>query len=70
MFKSRINSRDKRTLFVFLKPTILRTSADAEAATKDKYDRMRADEIDLKHSPSLLLKPPAPRLTVEIDGIY
>lgn len=70
LFKARRESRGKRTLFVFLKPTILRTSADAEALAKDRYAKLRADEIENRRSNSLLLKPPAPRLTVEIDGIY
>ena len=55
---------------MFLKPTILRTSQDAEALAKDRYAKLRADEIENRRSNSLLLKPPAPRLTVEIDGIY
>jgi general secretion pathway protein D len=71
LFKSRRESRAKRTLFIFLRPTIIRDSADAKAVTDDKYGRIRADEMDGRHtSASLLLKPPAPRLTVEIDGIY
>lgn len=70
LFKSRKESRTKRTLFIFLKPTILRTSDDATAIAKAKYDRMRADEIANRRKNSLLLNPPPPRLTVEIDGIY
>jgi general secretion pathway protein D len=70
LFKSRRESRSKRTLFIFLKPTILRDTADAAAVAKDKYARLRADEIENNRHNSLLLKPPAPRLTVEIDGIY
>ncbi len=70
LFKSRKESRSKRTLFIFLRPTIIRDSADARAVTDSKYGRMRADELDGRHTGSLLLKPPAPRLTVEIDGIY
>jgi general secretion pathway protein D len=70
LFKSRRESRAKRTLFVFLKPTILRNTDDAEAVAKDKYARLRADELESGRNNSLLLKPRAPRLTVEIDGIY
>jgi general secretion pathway protein D len=70
LFKSRRESRAKRTLFIFLRPTIIRDSADAKAVTDDKYGRLRADEMDNRNNNSLLLRPPAPRLTVEIDGIY
>ncbi len=70
LFKSRRESRQKRTLFIFLKPTILRDPADAAAAAKDKYARLRSEEIASTRRSSLLLAPPTPRLTVEIDGIY
>ncbi|WP_313537981.1 type II secretion system secretin GspD [Sphingomonas sp.] len=70
LFKSRREQRQKRTLFIFLKPTILRDGADASAATKDRYARLRAEELDNAKRNSLLLAPPPARLKVEIDGIY
>jgi general secretion pathway protein D len=70
LFKSRRETRQKRTLFIFLKPTILRDSADASAVAKAKYARLRAEELDLNSPSNLLLKPLQPRLTLEIDGIY
>jgi general secretion pathway protein D len=70
LFKGRTESRQKRTLFVFLKPTILRDGADASAAARARYDRLRRDEVLQGDKRSLLLNPPAPRLTMEIDGIY
>lgn len=70
LFKGRNERRDKRTLFVFLKPTILRDSADAAAAARSRYDRLRQEEVLQGEKRSLLLNPPAPRLTMEIDGIY
>ncbi|MEI9928422.1 MAG: hypothetical protein WDN44_12905 [Sphingomonas sp.] len=54
MFKARRESRTKRTLFIFLKPTILRTSDDATAIAKEKYDRLRADELANQRRTSLL----------------
>lgn len=70
LFKGRQESRQKRTLFVFLKPTILRDGADAAAASRARYDRLRNEEVAQGTRRSLLLNPPAPRLTLEIDGIY
>lgn len=70
LFKGRRETRAKRTLFIFLKPTILRNGEDAAAIAKAKYARLRAEELDLNSPSNLLLKPLQPRLTLEIDGIY
>lgn len=70
LFKSRRETHQKRTLFIFLRPRILRDGADASAAAKEKYARLRADEIDNNRRSSLLLAPPTPRLSVEIEGVY
>ena len=70
LFKSRRESRNKRTLFIFLKPTILRNGEDAAAMAKAKYARLRSEELDLNTPSNLLLKPLRPRLTLEIDGVY
>ncbi len=69
-FKSHRDSKTRRTLFVFLKPTILRDSKSVAAVAASKYDRVRDAEKKLQDEPSLLLEPPQPRLPVEIDGIY
>ncbi|WP_076071561.1 type II secretion system secretin GspD [Sphingomonas montana] len=74
LFKSRSTSRTKRTLFVFLKPTILRDKASADTATDRQYARLRGEEanIELRRRPgdSPLLRPTGPRLTTEINGLY
>ena len=70
LFKSRRENRTKRTLFIFLKPTIIRNSDDAKAVTDAKYGRLRGEEAILRKKGSLLLNPPGPRLTLEIEGIY
>ncbi|WCT72882.1 type II secretion system secretin GspD [Sphingomonas naphthae] len=70
LFKARQESHQKRTLFIFLRPTILRDQAAAGAVTKTQYDRLRADEAGLRRRGSILLNPPGPRLTVELPGIY
>ena len=70
LFKSRQRSHTKRTLFVFLRPTILRDRAAATTATNAKYDRLRNAESTLDQNGNLLLDPPGPRLGLEIRGIY
>ena len=69
LFKSRQTERVKRTLFVFLRPTILRDRASIVAAADAKYARVRAAEAGDPER-SLLLHPPAPRLPLEIQGLY
>lgn len=70
LFKSRRESHVKRTLFVFLKPTILRDRQAANDVTQAKYARTRYDEAMLGKGPPLLLEPPRARLPVEISGVY
>jgi len=70
LFKSRQLSQTRRTLFVFLRPTILRDAAQVAAAAEGKYGRLRAAEAGLYGNRSLLLDPPKARLPVEIQGIY
>ena len=69
-FKSRQLSRTRRTLFVFLRPTILRNAGQVASASAGKYARVRSAEASLGDRDSLLLDPPKARLTVEISGIY
>ncbi|ABQ68949.1 general secretion pathway protein D [Rhizorhabdus wittichii RW1] len=70
LFRSRKESHVKRTLFVFLKPTILRDREAANSVTQAKYARTRYDEAMLGKGPPLLLEPPGRRLPVEISGVY
>jgi general secretion pathway protein D len=70
LFKSRTEQKNRQTLFVFLKPTILRNTAQVSAAAAAKYERVRNAEKDLKDQPSLLLEPPGTRLPIEINGVY
>ncbi len=69
LFKSRQTEQVKRTLFVFLRPTILRDRASVAAAAAAKYARIRAQEAG-DTDRSLLLHPPRPRLPLEIEGLY
>ena len=71
LFRSRAEQRNRRTLFVFLRPTILRTRADVAEVSTDRYQRLQAIETDPTDSRSLLAEPrPVRRLPVEISGLY
>lgn len=70
LFKSRTESRTKRVLFLFLRPTILRNQADALIETQRRYDRLRGEEYPGDDVDDLLTEPPGPRLPVEIDGVH
>ncbi|MGK6318203.1 type II secretion system secretin GspD [Sphingomonas sp. DT-204] len=70
LFKSRREGQTKRTLFIFLKPTILRDGVAAKAATDERYAKLRGHEATVRDKRSLLLNPPGPRLTLEVNGIY
>lgn len=45
LFKSSSRSRDRRNLMVFLRPTIIRDQAAADAATRKKMDYIKAREL-------------------------
>ncbi|MGB3738702.1 MAG: type II secretion system secretin GspD [Pontixanthobacter sp.] len=70
LFKSRRESKTRRTLFVFLKPTILRDPGAVADASAEKYGRLRDAEGALQFDRSLLLEPPEARLPAELDGVY
>jgi len=70
LFKSRRESKTRRTLFVFLKPTILRDNVSVAEAAAVKYERVKNAEYQLAEEPNLLLEPPMARLPAELEGIY
>ncbi len=45
LFKSQGRSRERRNLLVFLRPTIIRDRADAEAVTRRKFDYIKGREL-------------------------
>ena len=69
-FRTTRESTSRRTLFIFLRPTILRDPADAAAAARAQFDRLRVEETVPTRGWSLLAYPPGPRLPAEIDGVY
>lgn len=70
LFRNNREQQTKRTLFVFLRPTILRDRGDAARATEERYGRLRDAEAGIADQRSLLLQPPRARLTVDLPGIY
>ena len=69
LFGSERQSQTRRTLFVFLRPTILRTPEDAKIAAQREYDRLREHETSVGRQ-GIFLAPPPPRLESEISGVY
>ena len=70
LFRSERESQVRRTLFVFLRPTILRDQAAVIAAAQAKFDKLRRQEADQRaKGESLLGAPPAPKLP-ELPDLY
>lgn len=69
-FRSRRESQTRRTLFIFLKPTILRDSASVAADAQATYDRLRSSE-PARFDPTRP-EPIArdPRLVPEVDEVF
>ena len=71
LFRSNAESASKQTLFVFLRPTILRTRTDISSVSQNRFQRLKAIEAAPADRGSLLAGPkPVRRLPVEIDGLY
>lgn len=45
LFRTRAKSRGKTNLMVFIRPTILRTAADAQAIAERRYDYVRSQQL-------------------------
>ena len=75
LFRNRSDERHKQTLYVFLRPTILRNRTDVAAVSNQRYQRLRAIEVDPQiETPSApAARPPRKplrTLPLEIDGLY
>ena len=86
LFRSKNDIRRKQTLFVFLRPTILRTRADVATVSGDRFRRLEAIDanpgaalppLGSAGSKSFLAGPgdaatprPVKRAPVEIEGVY
>ena len=69
LFRSRNNNATTRTLFVFLRPTILRDGNDIQRAAEQRFDRLQTEEGSLAPE-SLLIEREVRQLPLEIEGLY
>ncbi len=69
LFRSRNNNATTRTLFVFLRPTILRDGNDIQRAAEQRFDRLQTEEGTLAPE-SLLIEREVRQLPLEIEGLY
>ncbi|MEL6915778.1 MAG: type II secretion system secretin GspD [Pseudomonadota bacterium] len=69
LFRSRSNTGTKRTLFVFLRPTIMRNASDMRAASEQRFNRLRRAE-QAPEARSLLREQKVRKLPLEIEGLY
>ena len=69
LFRSRSNTSTKRTLFVFMRPTILRSAADLRQASEQRFNRIRRAE-SAPGAGSLLREQKVQKLPLEIEGLY
>jgi len=54
LFRSNQRQQSQRNLMVFIRPTIVRSPADAQGITAPRYDFMRAQQISAQGGPSAL----------------
>ncbi len=69
-FRSNRESITRKTLFIFLRPTILRDPADVAANARTQYERLRNQEALPTRGFSLLSTTPGPRLPADLSDIY
>lgn len=69
LFKSRNARETNRTLFVFLRPTILRNREDIQAAAEQRYDRVRGAGAQTPPR-TILDETRVQQLPLEIQGLY
>lgn len=69
LFRARGTSQTRRTLFIFMRPTVLSDDAATRAAATRQYQRLRQAQAD--ETPRALPKArPVRKLPLEINGLY
>lgn len=69
LFRTRNGRSTQRTLFVFLRPTILRSRDDVRAASENRYNRLKAADTT-KPPKTVLNEREVRQLPMEIQGLY
>jgi general secretion pathway protein D len=69
LFRNTTKSGTRRTLFVFLKPTILRNADDVEAETGKRLSALSDAREVLEEDLRLLVKPKPTVLTIGVDSV-
>ncbi|MGD2132847.1 MAG: type II secretion system secretin GspD [Maricaulaceae bacterium] len=70
LFSSEFETQTKRTLFVFLRPTILRDRRDSVAAAQARLRLVNGSEAARQDYLDTMLAPPVDGMRLEIEGIY
>src|SRR5690606_31059895 len=70
LFKTRSGSKEKRNLMVFIRPTILRNSADAAIETNAKYNVLRNQQMERHRGRVNLLPSERQPLLPPIEELY
>jgi general secretion pathway protein D len=71
LFSSSGENATKRVLFVFLRPTILRTRTEIGQVSNARFQRLRSIEAAPDRATDLIAEPrPIRKLPVEINGLY
>ncbi|TMM51800.1 type II secretion system secretin GspD [Sulfitobacter sabulilitoris] len=69
LFKSRSGQKNRRTLFVFMRPTVIGGQHDAQTAAQRSFQRLR--QADAAEPPrSVLQERKVRKLPLEINGLY
>jgi general secretion pathway protein D len=68
LFRYRSSNSLRRTLMIFLKPTILRDRATENAVTSEKYNYIRAEQIEARERPGNLTPPAANGVVPELPA--
>lgn len=68
LFRNKSESAQRQTLFVFMRPPILRTRVDVAAVSDNHFQRLKAIDAQPVDKGSMLIKP-LRRLPGEIEGL-